>query len=218
MHVCVQKMGVCAHIWRVFLKDTGKGAKMAEKKERQKPIYQWEEARLLYVTTGASCGQVAEKIGKSRGAVEAHCAAEGWVAQRRQFRKNLYKRALERAEKTGLTVLGNLMTSAETLAGKLVETVQDPEAFHRFLVSEKSGGMKQELVFRKTDMEAVRSTVQALKGLAEVVRDLWGIPGVKQEESRRLAEARLALMQQRYVDAAEEKVVVEIVGGEDWQG
>ena len=178
----------------------------------------WEQAKLLYVTTGASCGQVAARLGVSKGAAERRCAAEGWVEQRKAYREKLYEKALERAQKNGLMVMENLMASAESMTGRFRAVVEDPEAFRRYLVSDKAGGPKREEVFRRTDMDAFRAASGTLKQMTETVRDLWGIPGVRQEESLRISRERLEMLKNRENGQEQEKVIVEIEGGEAFCG
>jgi len=178
----------------------------------------WEQVRLLYVTGAASCGQAAQQFGLSRGAVERRCAKEGWVEQRRGFRKRLYDRALERAEVRGAEVMQVLCASAGVMAERLRQVLEDPDAFRRYLVSDKAGGPKREEIFERTDMDAFRAAMGTLKQLTETVRDLWGIPGVRQEEALRLARERLEMLRERDGSTGPGKVVVEIEGGGNWCG
>ena len=191
---------------------------MMEGKSAERCGAVWDQARLLYVTTGASCGQVAARLGVSKGAAERRCAAEGWVEQRKAFRKKLYEKALERAQKTGLAVMEDLMRSAESMTERFRDVVEDPQAFRRYLVSDKAGGPKREEIFQRTDMDAFRAASGTLKQMSEAVRELWGIPGMRQEESLRIARERLEMLKNRENNQGQEKVVVEIEGGEAFCG
>ena len=191
---------------------------MMEGKSAERCGAVWDQARLLYVTTGASCGQVAARLGVSKGAAERRCAAEGWVEQRKAFRKKLYEKALERAQKTGLAVMEDLMRSAESMTERFRDVVEDPQAFRRYLVSDKAGGPKREEIFQRTDMDAFRAASGTLKQMSEAVRELWGIPGMRQEESLRIARERLEMLKNRENSQVQEKVVVEIEGGEAFCG
>ena len=144
---------------------------MMEGKSAERCGAVWDQARLLYVTTGASCGQVAARLGVSKGAAERRCAAEGWVEQRKAFRKKLYEKALERAQKTGLAVMEDLMRSAESMTERFRDVVEDPQAFRRYLVSDKAGGPKREEIFQRTDMDAFRAASGTLKQMSEAVRE-----------------------------------------------
>lgn len=191
---------------------------MMEGKSAERCGAVWDQARLLYVTTGASCGQVAARLGVSKGAAERRCAAEGWVEQRKAFRKKLYEKALERAQKTGLAVMEDLMRSAESMTERFRDVVEDPQAFRRYLVSDKAGGPKREEIFQRTDMDAFRAASGTLKQMSEAVRELWGIPGMRQEESLRIARERLEMLKNRENSQVQERVVVEIEGGEAFCG
>ena len=178
----------------------------------------WEQAKLLYVTTGASCGQVGQRLGMARKTVERRCAQEGWVEQRRAFRQKLYDRALEKAQKAGLAAMEDLMASAEEMTRRFRDVVEDPEAFRRYLVSDKAGGPKREEIFQRTDMDAFRAASGTLKQMTDTVRDLWGIPGIRQEESLRMAREKLDMLKSRENAGEPEKIVVEIEGGEEMCG
>lgn len=142
----------------------------------------WNAIKLEYITTNASYRQLAEKYGADHVKIAARGKDEGWVEERRKWKKGVIQKALDIATDAEAERLDTLRQSADALVGIVQEVSGDKDNF-------VYGGQ-----FSARSMQA---TVSALKDLTTVIRNLYELPTQGEKEAQALARERLAMEKER---------------------
>lgn len=177
----------------------------------------WEAIKAEYVTTNISQKKLAEKYGVSRNAVQYRCAVERWGEQRREHRDRVMEKTSQRMSDAAAERMALLMGGTDKLLTAVLESLEDGEQFHRYLVKVKEDGdsFTREEVFRKADTKAMKDTAVLLEKLTGITRDLYGLPTREQE----LRRERLALEKEKLENSFGEQQRIEVVfaaGDADW--
>jgi hypothetical protein len=69
----------------------------------------------------------------------------------------------------------------------------------------------QERTFKKYDTKALREFARALKDLVNIIRDVYGLPTIKEQVAMDIAEKRLLLCEQKVHSESEEDFTVGVV-------
>ena len=179
--------------------------------------HDWEAIKAEYVTTNISQKKLAEKYGVSRNAVSYRCAVDRWGEQRRQHRDRVMEKTSERMSEAAAERMAMLMGGTDKLLTAVLESLEDTEQFHRYLVKVKADGdsFTREEVFQKADTKAMKDTAVLLEKLTGMTRDLYGLPTREQE----LRQERLALEKEKLEKGIGEQQRIEVVfaaGEADW--
>ena len=142
----------------------------------------WEALRVEYVSGKTSYKKLAAKHGVPLHKVEERARDEAWMAQKRQFRRNVVDKALKKMETQQAGQLVKLQHAADKLAGIVEMASADEQIF---------------LDNGTYSHKALQATVRSLKELTEVIRDLYDMPGMRQREAQQLARERLELERER---------------------
>lgn len=141
----------------------------------------------------------AEELGVSWKAIQTHGCDHHWIAERKKYldkvdRKTLDKLADRDAEKqiTALELQGMI---SEELTKQLYQVMTDPEQFFRHLIQSTHGEVTDtdERVFKKFDSKSFKETVQGLKDLVSITRNVNELPTLAEQQAQADREARLQL-------------------------
>ena len=144
----------------------------------------WEALRVEYVSGKTSYKKLAAKHGVPLHKVEERARDEAWMAQKRQFRRNVVDKALKKMETQQAGQLVKLQHAADKLAGIVEMASADEQIF---------------LDNGTYSHKALQATVRSLKELTEVIRDLYDMPGMRQRLE--LERERVALEKARAGDS-----------------
>ena len=137
----------------------------------------WMSAKAEYITTEASLAYLAEKYGVSLASMKRRCAKEKWAEERKERKAGLVDHVLqevlrndtERIEKR----LEGLQGSAESLAALIQVRIQDA-----WMVRDAQANAGA--VMTDDDTKVLNDLTRALKGVADVMRDVYAIPTIKE--------------------------------------
>lgn len=94
----------------------------------------------------------------------------------------------------------SLARSADKLGSAIDHALSDTEQLYRYVVSDQLGDGVSETTcktFAKLDTRSARDLAGALKDLTSVVRNLYGLPTIQEQNAMDIAAARLEMDRQR---------------------
>lgn len=194
--------------------------------QKKAPRPDWELIRAEYVAGDMSTRALAHKYGLSAYAVCDHCAREGWVQARVEYRDSVARSAVQeyRARDSHRIAdqLQDIAEAAQLTAKALLEAARDPEQYQRHLVQESDKGKIRtvERVFAKRDTRAALDLSKALSVLGSTLRSVYGIPTYMEEQQLQQARERLELERakaQLSGDGAEDGGVLVLAAVEEQQ-
>ena len=155
----------------------------------------WAAIASEYITTNISLTQLSEKHGIPLRTMKERCKRENWVEKRQQHCTDRVQSLSRGAIKNEQRRLDRLRDAAEDLAeliGADIQKLADYQAMQTVLLD--------------TDVKMVKDLVSALKGVADVMRDVYAIPTIKesieQEKWEREKERLAGVHLRRHKDTA----------------
>lgn len=162
----------------------------------------WDAIRADYVSGTMPLRELAKKHGVPAKSVTDHSSAEGWVAQRAQYRETTAAKFIDMSAERKARSLANVMTAADKLAERLID---DMEAL--------------------ATARDVSDVAKALKYAADTLAQVYGIMTPAQihrqkmdEERLKMDKRRLELEEQAHEQAKnppQVRIVIESPDGED---
>lgn len=176
---------------------------MANKKRAGKP--NWNKIKQDYCTDpNLSLKKAAEKYGVSLKCIYDKSKADNWFATKKETQVNISAKAIAKATEIKAARLANEMLATDMLSSKLLDALNDPEQFNRYVVQEtesyQDGTMKSETVekkFEKLDTKAMKDIAQTLKAVEEMKRGFYNIMKAEQLERINIEKERLQLEKER---------------------
>ena len=173
-----------------------------------------------YVTGDESYRQLAARYGISRGYLAMLGHDNGWVDKRKQYRAGVVSKAIGKRARVESDRLARLMTASDKAAEHIEQLFDDPQQFNRHIVQvtdETGATVPMEQIYDKRDSLALRSAVSALKELTAVIRDLYRLPTLREEQAQEIAVQRLELDRQRQQtqDVRDTSITVRFEGLDD---
>lgn len=188
----------------------------------------WIAAREDYVTGDMGYRELAKSYGITLKMLAQQAKNEGWVELRAQFRdrlrtetvvKAVEKVATERADR-----IARLQLAADGLSEAITKAFDDALQFNRHIVSfgKDKEFDTEERIYRKIDTKAIKDLTGALKDLTQVVRNVYDLPTLQEQEAMDIAKRRLKLDEDKAAsaDSGADEFAIRIEGGdaEDWSG
>lgn len=133
-----------------------------------------------YVTTDTSYRKLAEKYNVSPTCVYAKGKQEGWVAEREQYQRNSYAKALETITKSQTDRVKRLQTITDKILNKIEKSVE---------------------LMDEADLQAFRQITATLKDIKEIQM-------LKSEADMREQEARIAKLRKESEEEDKETTVI----------
>lgn len=152
----------------------------------------WAEVKTAYITGKESLQKLAEKYGISLRTIKDRSRKEKWVEERKKFRTKVAQKTAQKTAKKETRRLAKLQDAAEDIA-ELIR--QDVERIKK---------QREEVAFlTPEDVKMIKDLTVALKNIADVMRDVYDIPTIREK-----------LMQMKYEDY--KKMLAEMEkGGEE---
>jgi hypothetical protein len=184
----------------------------------------YDALKCEYITTDISMPKLAKKHNVPLTTMQKRCKKEGWVALRKEFKKEALSATLDTAVANEADRLGKIIASAQAMAGVIEDVFKDGKQFHRHLVTDTyigEDGSKEILTvekqFDKVDSRAIRDLTGALKDMTLVLRNLYNLPTQAEAEAQRIASERLKLEQRKAeADSNGEGKRIEVVLADGW--
>lgn len=155
----------------------------------------WDAIRQEYVTTLKSAKKIADEHGIVAGHVSRRCAAGGWVAQRKAFRKSVADKAIKKAEKKEIDRLAKLISAASTAGNVAALGLKRAEKAWNEL-ADCAPEDKAELI-GYTDSRTARDYTAIIKDTIAIMRDYYDIPTAAEREAREIAKERVKIERER---------------------
>ena len=145
----------------------------------------WAALKEEYVAGQMSYRFLSRERGVPYDALRRRAGAEGWTALR--------------LARHGADKLEGLRRSADLVARRISNMLEDEQQFHRHLVRYGRDGEfgVEERVMEKVDTRALKDAVNAIKGMTHVMRDLNGLPTEPEKAAMEVAAARLKLEERK---------------------
>lgn len=134
----------------------------------------WDAIRADYVSGTMPLRELAKKHGVPAKSVTDHSSAEGWVAQRAQYRETTAAKFIDMSAERKARSLANVMTAADKLAERLIE---DMDAL--------------------ATARDVSDVAKALKYAADTLAQVYGIMTPAQIHRQKMDEERLKMDKRR---------------------
>lgn len=138
----------------------------------------WTAVKGEYLTTGISLERIAEKYGIAPSTIKRKSVREGWVEEKKQRKTQVMdqviRNVIESDTKRACGRLEGLQETAEGL-GKLVKE-ELAAAWKRREEREHSGGQVEE-----ADIKILKDLTATLKGVADVMREVYAIPTIREK-------------------------------------
>lgn len=167
----------------------------------------WGKIQTEYITGKSSYRALAEKYEVGQTALDKHARAEHWSESRKEYRRNVVKRAVERVGKKESGKLEKMIVSADLMLEQVYNALSDSKQFNRYIVNglttvadgdgEETVAKKVEAVFLKADTKSMLEMASTLKTLADVIRNVNEISTAAEIEARNLAIQKLELERER---------------------
>lgn len=138
----------------------------------------WTAIRAEYVTTDIGLKKLSDKYGVPLATIKRRCSKEGWVEERKKRKDKAVDQVIQKvvqndAKKIGKKLEG-LQTTAESLAALI--QVQIGDAWNVREARVAAGGL-----ITDEDTKVLKDLTTALKGVTDVMRDIYAIPTIKEQ-------------------------------------
>lgn len=130
----------------------------------------WTEVRNAYITGKESLQKLAEKYGISLRTIKDRSRRENWVEERKNFRTKVALNTSQKTAKKEVRRLAKLQDAAEDVAeliGQDVARIKKQREKLRMITPE--------------DVKMIKDLTAALKNIAEVMRDVYDIPTIREK-------------------------------------
>lgn len=139
-----------------------------------------QQLETIYTHGSDSYRKLAEKYGVPFTTISHFAKQNEWPKKRRQFRDKVRTKAdAKESERQANRLLG-IGESAEQVVEIIRDALADPKQFKRRTFIDENGIHEEEV--QTVNVAAIRQLVGALKGLADVIRDVYNINEKQQAE------------------------------------
>ena len=173
---------------------------------KEYPRDMWAEMETAYITSQdnkVSYKFLSERYGIPVTTVNQYANRNHWVDKRKKYRESLIKETLVRERKKDVNKLSKLMLSADMLSEAIEKVFQDSRQFYRHVVR-GADGVQQEVMLQKVAARAIRDMTSSLRDLSAVVRNLYDLPTLREQQAQALAAERLLLEKKKAAGGAEQ--------------
>lgn len=170
-----------------------------EKKSNHNPNIDWKKIKTEYITSkdnSVTQETLCKKYDVSARQMAEHCSKEKWVEKRKAYRKSVAEKTLEKISNKESSKLASLMASTDKLVKVVADTLEDPDQFKRYIVTDglcDGRSETTEKIFEKVDIKAIKDLTTILKDLVALNRNLYNIPTEAELTQREIAKQRLEI-------------------------
>lgn len=154
--------------------------------------YDWVKLRREYVTGTDSFDDLCRRYGASKSAVYKRSKSEGWVSDRREYRKKISAAAVEKATKREIGKLDRLLNAADNMASILEELSDGSHRFMSRTYVQAPDGESMEMI-ETINARDIRDFATAVRDIAYTLRNIYDIPTAAQRQKMRIEEERWAI-------------------------
>ena len=147
----------------------------------------WQAIKTEYITTDTSYRKLADKHGVHYQAICQRSKAEGWIAQREQYRNDTITKTIDKISKQEANRAARIHAVADKLLNRIEAMADRPEPL----------------------------TEKAIRSLTAAVKDLKEIHGVKSDLDKREQEARIANLRKQADKDDDNKEPIQVIIGDD---
>ena len=138
----------------------------------------WTAIRAEYVTTDIGLKKLSEKYGVPLATIKRRSSKEGWVEERKNRKEKAVDQVIQTVvqndAKNIAKKLAGLQTSAENLAALIQVEIGDAWAVRE--AKRKAGAL-----ITDEDTKILKDLTTAMKGVVDVIRDVYAIPSIKEQ-------------------------------------
>ena len=166
----------------------------------------WIPLKNEYAVTNTSLREMAQKYGIPFNTIRDRAFKDKWGPARKEFRDKLIQSTIKKTASRRASVcvrqLVRVGKSAELAMRAIERMLGDNQQFRRHIVQVRdSEGAQdvQERVYEKYDTKALRDLAATLKNLVAVIRDVHGLPTIKEQAAMDIVLKRLLLYERKAI-------------------
>ena len=178
----------------------------------------WMPLKNEYAVTNTTLREMANKYDVPYNTIRDRSFKDKWGTARKEYRDKLMKSTIQKTASNQAAAcaeqLSNVGKAAELATRAIERMMGDDQQFQRHTVQVRNAeGAQdvQERTFKKYDTKALREFARALKDLVNIIRDVYGLPTIKEQVAMDIAEKRLLLCEQKVHSESEEDFTVGVV-------
>lgn len=160
----------------------------------------WTSLKNEYAVTNTSLRRMAESHGIPFNTIKDRAKRDEWTTARKTYRdiytKNTIQKAASKAASACAKQLSAVGRAAELATQAIERMIGDTDQFRRHLVQTRDAEGSQDVqerLFDKYDTKALREFTSALKDVVSVIRNVYGLPTIKEQAAMDIALKRLSL-------------------------
>lgn len=138
----------------------------------------WTAIRAEYITTDIGLKKLSDKYGVPLATIKRRCSKEGWVEERKNRKEKVIGQVIQRVVQNDAKKiekkLEGLQAAAESLAALIQVSIGDAWDVRQARVG--AGG-----ILTDEDTKVLKDLTTAMKGVADVMRDIYAIPTIKEQ-------------------------------------
>ena len=142
----------------------------------------WTAVRAEYVTTDIGLVKLSEKYGIALATIKRRSAREGWVEERQKRKDKVVDHVMQKVifsdARRVVNRLEGLQETAENLADLIKAEIGS--AWDRRAKRLKAAE-EQDVVMTDDDTKVLKDLTTALKGVTDIMRDVYAIPTIKEQ-------------------------------------
>ncbi|MBR4442529.1 MAG: hypothetical protein IKS52_04585 [Clostridia bacterium] len=169
--------------------------------------------RQAYITGKLNYKQLCEKYGVPYSTLSKVAQNEKWHESRKNYREEVAKKALLRAQARDVDHLAALREGADSLAGTVKAVLGSEEQLYTWAgVLREADGSEyfQEMQLGTIDTKKLKDLADALKSLTSTIRNLYNLPTQAESTAQEIALRRIQLEEKR-AQAEEPDKKIEII-------
>lgn len=167
---------------------------MAKRKYKSDEI-NWAEIESEYITSGdpaVSYRTLAVKYNIPQSTVNRYGTKNNWANKRTEYKHSVINSTLSRARAREASKLAKVMLSVDMLSETIEKVFQDSKQFYRHVMRDPEGG-QTETILEKADTRAIRDITASLRDLSCVIRNVYNIPTLQEQQAHEIAVQRLEM-------------------------
>lgn len=184
--------------------------------------FDWAAMQTEYITGEISQRKLAEKYGISLATLSRIARKEKWAEKKKRYAVEVVEKAVRKHANKKANELAKELAAADKISDVIVQSLNDPEQFQRWIVNEGLGdgaSETSEKVFDKVDMRALKDAAATLKIIENMKRSISGLLTIQERQAMDIAERRMQLDEKKAdADTKDTSVTIKFASDEleDW--
>jgi hypothetical protein len=142
----------------------------------------WTAVRAEYVTTDIGLVKLSEKYGIALATIKRRSAREGWVEERQKRKDKVVDHVMQKVIYSDARRVANRLEGLQETAEDLADLIKAEigSAWDRRAKRLKAAE-EQDVVMTDDDTKVLKDLTTALKGVTDIMRDVYAIPTIKEQ-------------------------------------